>query len=333
MCPLVTVSTFLVWSLRSRERCCLWRPLSSLVWVEDWNTKEGQEQWPRQSPLWLPLYSGSENADWGFPHLSIIQSTKQLTNRVSLPQSIAWSEVECWHIAHFNLLKYLPPLWHQWVSLSSHRFQYCKFPEQPGLSGGGRKWHRGCCITDFNHCFVMPGWQEAAWYSAFTGQYCNRHWPCWKSIHCSGMCELYIKGTLRKLNDAQINVFRWLINASLTVCIWDGWSQDKICFSRALSFMVVFSFSHWEPPNVLLLDVFRKNKEVLKQQLLTTSSAASSRQSGRLLSAGDYAITSAHLHSLVLMLVDGDFADRLMGQMKWSWWVCDDWVVMRIGGA
>lgn len=47
---------------------------------------------------------------------SVINS--QLTNRVSLPWAVAWSELECWHIAPFNLLKYLLPQSHQWASLT-----------------------------------------------------------------------------------------------------------------------------------------------------------------------------------------------------------------------
>lgn len=58
----------------------LWVPLSWLVWGGRREVKGRAEtlegnKWQRQFPLLLPLDLGSENADWGLPHLSIIQST------------------------------------------------------------------------------------------------------------------------------------------------------------------------------------------------------------------------------------------------------------------
>lgn len=100
------------------------------------DTLEG-DKWQQQSPLFLPLDSGSESADWSPPSLSIIQSA-----------------IHSWPIG-FPCLGLL--LWVKWgagtllilISLSIHphssvnesvcqsdRFWCCRFPEQPGLCAG-----------------------------------------------------------------------------------------------------------------------------------------------------------------------------------------------------
>lgn len=93
------------------------------------------DKWQEQSPLLLTSGLGEWKC-WvrSTPLINHSISHSQLTNRVSLP--VAWSEVDCWHVAHFNLLKYSP---HTRVNESvcqSDRFWCCRFPEQPGLTAG-----------------------------------------------------------------------------------------------------------------------------------------------------------------------------------------------------
>lgn len=104
-----------------------------------------ENRWNDDGMMWTissVFYLWRKCSSRSTPPMGHLVGLSQLTDRVSLPRPCCseWSGVECWQVAHFNLLKYSPPTaapMSQWCQRD--RYWCRRFTDRPGISAGARK--------------------------------------------------------------------------------------------------------------------------------------------------------------------------------------------------